>query len=160
MKYLLTLTLAIMSASPLSAALNVINQASSQVSGRYLVVLNATTPAQTAAPALVQQVGGTLAHTFKRTINGFSFFGTEAQALAMTGKSGVYEVWEVGRSRAAAIQTAPPQGLDRIDQRELPLDGEYTYTMPTTRTVNIYVVDSGLDPTFDLEGRVIGNINF
>lgn len=143
-----------------AAALNAINTTSNPIAGRYLVVLTAGTSSAQAAPALVNDVGGILIHTFKTTLNGFSFFGSSAQAQALIGRAGVYEVWEVGRARALDVQTAPHEGLDRIDQRELPLDGEYSYTSVVNRTATIYIVDSGIDPTNELRDRVVANVNF
>lgn len=143
-----------------AAAPNVINTTSSPIPGRYLVILTPGTSSVQAGPALVNDVGGILIHTFKSTINGFSFFGTSTQASALIGRAGVYEVWEVGRARAFDVQTAPHEGLDRIDQRELPLDGEYSYTSVVNRTTTIYVVDSGIDPTNELRDRVVANVNF
>jgi subtilisin family serine protease len=42
-------------------------------------------------------------------------------------------------------QTAPPWGLDRMDQRALPLSNSYTYASAGSG-VTVYVVDSGVDP--------------
>ena len=44
-------------------------------------------------------------------------------------------------------QTNPPSwGIDRIDQRNLPLSNSYTYTR-TGAGVHAYIIDSGIDPT-------------
>ncbi len=52
------------------------------------------------------------------------------------------------------VQPSPPWGLDRIDQRALPLNGSYAYGT-TGIGVTAYIVDSGIRPTHnEFTGRV------
>ncbi|MGE7389430.1 S8 family peptidase [Streptomyces sp. NPDC004126] len=46
---------------------------------------------------------------------------------------------------AALTQRPAPWALDRIDQRELPLDGSYTYSGNSGQGVTVYVVDTGIN---------------
>ena len=56
--------------------------------------------------------------------------------------------------RVADTQSSAPWGLDRTDQRALPLSGTYTYAT-TASTVSAYVVDSGVRADHvELSGRV------
>jgi subtilisin family serine protease len=55
-----------------------------------------------------------------------------------------------------ATQSAPPSwGLDRIDQKSLPLDSSFNHPNGSASNVRAYVIDTGIDPTHpDFEGRV------
>ena len=54
----------------------------------------------------------------------------------------------------AATQSIPSTtGLDRIDQRRLPLDHGYTYNETGANSI-IYIVDTGANPVAELSGRL------
>ena len=40
-------------------------------------------------------------------------------------------------------EASPPWGLDRVDQRTLPLSASYSYTA-TGSGVNVYIIDTGI----------------
>ena len=70
----------------------------------------------------------------------------------------------VEQDRAVKINATqaptPSWGLDRLDQRDLPLNNSYTY--PTTGgSVTAYVIDTGIRITHnDFGGRAIWGTNF
>ena len=59
-----------------------------------------------------------------------------------------------GLAQSIAVQNPAPWGVDRIDQRALPLDGDYSYTS-TGSGVDAYIVDTGIRSDHqDFSGRV------
>src|SRR5918999_1243645 len=86
---------------------------------------------------------GKLKHVYKHAINGFSVEMSEADAEAMAQDYRVLFVEEDGVVTTDATQTNPPWGLDRIDQRNRPLSGTYTYNW-TGSGVRVYVIDTGI----------------
>jgi len=92
---------------------------------------------------------------FNRAIKAFSGRMSRAQALALSRDSRVAFVEEDATMYATATQTNPPWGLDRIDQRNLPLSGSFTYT-PNGDGVNVYIIDTGIHASHqELSGRVV-----
>jgi len=148
------------------------------VAGQYVVVLKARPEhlnAATARQRVRQQAvaaGGTILFEYRRALNGFaaelSVDAMEAlrrnPEVAYIQPNLVHQQTSGGggaTSRApdpVAVDTVQPNApwhLDRIDQRNLPLNTQYNYTNDGTGG-HAYIIDSGIRSTHvEFEGRVV-----
>ncbi|WP_030673262.1 S8 family peptidase [Streptomyces sp. NRRL B-1347] len=120
----------------------------------WLVVLKDTrgSAVPDVARDLVGRAGGArLGHVYRAALHGFSATMSRARAERVAADPRVSYVRQDTRVRLGATaldETQPdaPWGLDRIDQRRLPLSGTYTYRT-TAPDVSVYVIDTGLRTT-------------
>jgi subtilisin family serine protease len=113
------------------------------------------------ARGLVKNAGGTLRFTYTEALQGFAA-RIPAQALDGIRHNPNIELVEQDLAISAdVIQSNPPSwGLDRIDQRDLPLDDSYTYDFDGTG-VTAYILDTGIRPTHnDFVGRASVGADF
>ncbi|MEI5100711.1 S8 family peptidase [Streptomyces sp. PmtG] len=95
--------------------------------------------------------GARLGHVYRAALHGFSATMSRARAERVAADPRVAHVRQdtrVSLDASAPDDTQPnaPWGLDRIDQRLLPLSGTYTYRT-TAPDVGVYVIDTGLRTT-------------
>ncbi len=133
-------------------------RADKRIANQYIVVLrNDVTDVETEAINLARDFDGDRngGHTYHRALKGFSVRMSEQQALRLANDPRVEFVEEDGVVSLGTTQTGATWGLDRIDQRDLPLNGTYTYT-PTGTGVKVYIIDTGIRATHtQFAGRVI-----
>ena len=102
--------------------------------------------ARTVTDDLAFRAGAEVTHVYAHAINGFSARMSDTQAVALSEDPRVAFVEEDSMMYATVTQTNPPWGLDRIDQRDLPLNQAYSYTT-TGSGVNAYIIDTGIRRT-------------
>ena len=109
---------------------------------RYVIVLDGTTePAAAARQA--QALGGSVGHVYTHALEGFSVALPAGQLDALRALPGVAYVERDGVVRASTTQPNATWGIDRTDQRALPLSTTFTYTA-TGAGVTAYIVDTGI----------------
>jgi subtilisin family serine protease len=133
-------------------------RAERRIQDQYIVVLNDNvTDVDLEASRLAQTYFGDRSngYTYRSALKGFSVRMPEQRALRLAEDPRVAFVEEDSEVIASTTQTSATWGLDRIDQRDLPLNGTYNYT-PTGSGVTAYIIDTGIRATHnEYAGRVI-----
>lgn len=132
--------------------------ASQPLAGEYIVTLRApggSTPAAIAATAaqLVLPLGGQVRLIYGNTLRGFSARLSDAAVQALRNHPLVEAIESdaaVSINEAAlmpaASQTGASWGLDRVDQRTMPLNGNYRYAYRASGVYS-FIIDTGILPS-------------
>ena len=171
-KYAVFLTVAVLSfmifvstPRPSQAQKSKIHKQQNKIENQYIVVLDDAVVGEkgdySIAPYIAEEMAanykGKIKHVYKYALNGFAVEMSEAEAEALSLDFRVKFVEEDGVVTVDATQTNPPWGLDRIDQRNRPLNGTYVYNR-TGSGVRAYIIDTGIRTSHTQFGGRASNV--
>src|SRR5687767_11444130 len=150
MKRVLLSLLAILIALPMLAGgpkeAKLLKAKGKKIADSYIVVLAdrlSEEEVDAAADDLVYKHRGRKDHVYKNSLKGFSAKLSEKEALALAADPRVEYVEEDAEISISATQTGATWGIDRVDQRDLPLNQTYNYNA-TGSGVKAYIIDTGI----------------
>ncbi|WP_430780669.1 S8 family serine peptidase [Actinoplanes sp. G11-F43] len=109
-----------------------------------------------ASQELAREYGGVVDGNYLSTVRGFHLNATSSEARRLAADPSVDYVEQDARITTA---DAPAWGLDRMDQRALPLSG--TYTHRPAAGITAYVIDTGIRTTHqEFGGRASSGWDF
>jgi subtilisin family serine protease len=129
------------------------------IPNRYIVVLDPAAlrseeeTSEGKAGRLASSFGGSVDKVFSHALKGFSAEMTPEAAAAMSNDPSVLFIEQDSYISVNATQNNAPWGLDRVDQRSVPLNNAYSYAR-TGSGVHVYVIDTGIRASHaDFGGR-------
>ena len=129
--------------------------------GDYIVVLkDAKMGPAGVAKVHGKQYGVSASHVYSHALRGYAAHLDASQVRSLRGDRSVDMVVPDGIASIDETQTGATWGIDRIDQRKLPLSGTFSYTN-TGAGVTAYVIDTGVRLTHtEFGGRASSGWDF
>jgi subtilisin family serine protease len=127
--------------------------------GNYIVVLRAGTLSPALAAAQARTLGATVTHVYSSALRGYAASLPAAAVSVLRANRAVAYIERDGVVRADGSQSGATWGLDRTDQRNLPLNSTYNYTA-TGSGVTAYIIDTGIRFTHsEFGGRAVSGVD-
>jgi subtilisin family serine protease len=111
--------------------------------GVFVVVLKGGESPAAVASELASATGGSVQHVYEHALQGFAISVDEGALGTIAADTRVDYVEPDLPYGLVTTQTGATWGLDRIDQRNRPLSGTYTY-FNTGAGVKAYIIDTGI----------------
>ncbi|TXH66499.1 MAG: S8 family peptidase [Lysobacteraceae bacterium] len=156
---------AVILAAPLMAHAGEFRTTKDPIPGQYIVVLKpnaASIAGENSRAARASQIGRQIAaehraevtQTYDHVLRGFAVKADDQALAKLLADPRIEYVEEDGRVTTTATQAGATWGLDRVDQRNLPLNTTYVYNK-TGLGVHAYIIDTGMLTTHtQFTGRV------
>lgn len=129
--------------------------------GRYIVLFKptVTSPGQEAA-RIMQGKAGQVHHVYSHALKGFAATLPEAALPGIRNNPLVADVVQDQSVSLNTTQSPATWGIDRLDQRALPLSGNYSYNA-TGSGVYAFIIDTGILSTHaEFAGRVLAGADY
>ncbi|MDQ8702339.1 S8 family serine peptidase [Streptomyces sp. LHD-70] len=117
------------------------------IADSYIVTLKKSAAKSSSAKgkSLAKGYGAKIERTYTAALNGYEVEASKAEAERFAADPAVASVVQNRTFTIDATQPNPPSwGLDRIDQKSLPLNQSYTYPDKAGEGVTVYVIDTGV----------------
>jgi len=125
--------------SPLAAA-----KSADVIPGEYIVVFkNEVIDPSGVAEKLIEKFGAKKRYSYSRALKGFAAQLPDAAVEALRLEPAVAYIEQDQIVNAIAVQSGATWGLDRSDQRDLPLNTTYSYNADGSG-VTAYIIDTGI----------------
>ena len=114
------------------------------IEGQYIVVFNdGTSDVSTLASQKIRQHSASSKFVYGNVLRGFAATMSAGEVESLRSDPDVAYIEQDGIVRVETTQSGATWGLDRIDQRNRPLSGTYTYTS-TGAGATAYIIDTGI----------------